>query len=454
AFSLEAYAATAREFSALTLLSEPVALASFDAFMGAGFYGEALALFERSLRIEQRPLLFAEAYAAQRKAGVSPDIPTGAYALLADALNAPGFLIEGALAEMRRGRLSFARELARQAYERGAALPPGLLWDAGLFELLSYAPLERQEGDEAADAERLELAASAAYLSAVPALAAEAYAALIERYPERSWRPYAAMARLEAAQPPVEERKSLLPRDIAGEPEPGVAAFWYERMASLFPRNAGAALEYSAWLLSQARDREALSMLKGLTPRSTIEASLLASLLARAEPSRARAIALGLLARHPESPQAVDTALSICHAAGLWKEYGTIRVDYAKLAPALPRAWFWDGLDAFSLGDYAKAETIFAQADLEYEGYSASYNMGLSQLAQARYGDAARSFSVAASKAADTTRKSVAYLWEAKAHEAGAKPDAARAAYRAALQAYPLSLEAKRGLTALDAMRP
>jgi tetratricopeptide (TPR) repeat protein len=124
AFSPEAYANTARAFAEAPVLSEPVALAAFDAFMGAGLYDEALALFERSLRIETRPLHYAEAYAAQRKAGRNPDIPTGAYALLADALNAPAFLVEGALAEMLKGRLSFARELARQAYERGAALAP------------------------------------------------------------------------------------------------------------------------------------------------------------------------------------------------------------------------------------------------------------------------------------------------------------------------------------------
>jgi hypothetical protein len=439
-------------------LSEPVALAAFDAFMGAGLYDEALGLFSHSLRIEERPLHYAEVYAAQRKAGQSPDIPSGAYALLADALNAPAFLVEGALAEMLKGRLSFARELARQAHERGAALPPGLLWDAGLFELLAYAPLEPQSGDEAAEAERLELAASAAYLGALPALAAEAYAALVERYPDRSWRPYAALARLEAGleaiAPALDEKASLLPPDIAGEPERSVASFWYERMRMLFPGDAEAALEYAAWLLSQARDREALALLRAITIRVPAEAVRLATLLARAEPARSRAIAFDLLARQPESPEALDAALALCYAGRLWPEYGALRADYAELAPRLARAWFWDGADAFAQGDYARAEAVFAQADLAYEGFSAAYNMGLAQMAQARYGDAARSFSAAAGKAPDNAAKAGAYTWEAKAHEGGAKPDAARSAYRAALQAHPLSMEAKRGLSALDARRP
>ncbi len=454
AFGPEAYAATARALTGAPVVSEPVALAAFDAFMGAGLYGEALALFERSLRMEERPLLFAEAYAAQRTAGVSPDIPTGAYALLADALGAPALLAEGALAEMEKGRLSFARELARQAYERGVELPPGLLYDLGLFELLAYGALEPGGVDEAEEAERLELSASAAYLAASPALAAEAYAALAARFPERSWRPYAALARLEAANPPREEKSSLLPADIAGEPQRGVASYWYERMAALFPGNAEAAMEYASWLLGQARDREALSLLRGITPRSPAEASRLASLMARAEPGRARPIALDLVARYPESPYAVDTALAICYASRLLPDYGAIRADYAGLAGLLPRAWFWDGADAFAAGDYGKAEITFSQADLALEGFRASYNLGLAQLAQARDGDAATSFSTAASKAPDAAMRAAAHVWEAKAHEAGGRPDAARSAYRAAIQADPLSLEAKRGLSALDARRP
>ncbi|TFG84597.1 MAG: hypothetical protein E4H20_02750 [Spirochaetales bacterium] len=431
--------------------TEPVALAAFDLFLSAGRFRDAQSLLESGLRYDERPLLYAELIVASCRAGEGLWPPLAGVPYLADATGRPEFLHDGALAALRDGNASAARELLAEAMDRGLTVQNVLLWDAGLLDRLALISMENNEP------ESMELAAGAAYLSGFQALAAQTYGRIIELYPDYSWRPWAALARLGIAEPPAEYADPLTGRGRSegdGSAGPPGRAALYDSMMARFGDVPDAAREYARWLLESDDDTGARHILASLTEKNASEAGRNASLRALVEPARAPVLAIRLVTDWADSPEAVDTALAMLFSTGAWDDYLRLRSRIAGMNDTLPRSWFWKAADALFKGEPEKAIPLLMAAEVDRDDYSAAYALGLAALSAGRPKDAAAAFRTAASKPVSPSRQALALSRAGDALRFSALPEEALAMYRAALSVDQSCLSARVGMGALDAASP
>jgi len=442
---------------------ETVALAALDAFLEAGRHEEALALFDGPLDPRQRPLEYAETIVRLSAFGLVVKAPAERLVWCYDATGARAFLEYAAVDAMASGDRSLALTLLRDS--AGPSSEPmterlyRLLWDAGAREELAARPVRED------DPLGLALKADVDYLRGDRAMAAAGYAAIIERFPLWSWKPYAALARAEATEAlgqaslAVATSPALALADFSRSTERrGTAERYYDLLARRFPADAEAALERARWLHRSGRRAEAGAIAAAVHgERGAIAA------LAHAEPRRRQALALRLASAYPESPPAMEAALEALALEGAWERFQEL-FDRASLAGLrLPRAWFWGALAAVldgnveeallqydSHADAAHADAAHADAAIEARGvYIDAYNRGLVLAALERLDEAEASFARAASSAGSRAEAARALTLAGDAAWIDGRHGNARRAYEAALGAEPASRDARARLERL-----
>ncbi|MBP7263472.1 MAG: hypothetical protein KBB32_04795 [Spirochaetia bacterium] len=421
--------------------TEPsVALAAYSFHLDTGKYAEAAALVNRGVPYEPWPALAAELALRALADGQLPKLSTAALIAAADFTSHPDFMILAALEAMRSGRPEEARELARAAISGGGAPEADVLWDCGLLDPLALSALDISNPD------KLELAAQAAWLSGHVALAAEAYGALVSSAPHYSYRPYAALARLSAADHTAAGRA---PQAVHNQ----LRTFWVEAMCSAFPGHTAAGFEYASHLIHEGRLDQARAVLDTLRPGDAPEAARLYALRAAAEPRLSARYGQELALAFPDNAVAMDTALALAVYAGDWEGYRAVR-DSARKLSGMERDVFWDALDAVMTGDLEGASGILRARHADVPDFWAAYDLGLVELARGLAKQAAEAFSAAASKASDTAQKAEVLARAGSAYGFAGDRVMAKAAYKAAISADPTCVDAIRGLSGLEGTSP
>lgn len=432
------YADSAAAIVAAGAVSEPVAIAVLDAYLAAGRYGDALALFDGPLSPSLRPSEYAETLVLAVRSGYSPPRPsTDRLVLCADAANDARFLEAAAVDALLEGDRPRARALLVEAVGSGdRRVPYRLLWDAAAVGALRdripdpYDPLE------------IEVCGDAEYLGGAIAAACVAYADLVERFPSRSWKPYAALARVCGVG--REDGQSEWPHvDVAGPtdiPERLIAA-----MAERFPDSTEAALERARWLASVGRPERAASELAALRGEAAAILALRYGPATRAVPDASR-----LAAEYPASAPAVDEALAALAASGAWPRFSEIAARAAASGLETERSWFWRAVSSSLSGDPCAAAEAIRKYGIESAGYPGAFDLGILELASSRPDEAAEAFILAAGLAGSPERRADAYVMAGDALRAADRADEARSAYAAALSAFPASREARSRLGRLE----
>lgn len=465
------YADVARALMDGGALSQAALLAAFDAFMRDGRFADAAEALDAAGGPKDFPLHYAELMASASAAGAELVVEPAAYARVADAVGDPAFFVLGALAAMRRGMPSAARELARAGLAAGASAPLELLWDAGLFDALADLDAEFYRDDPAA----LELVASAAYLAGRYEAARAAYTLAAELHPDYSWRILAALGRLAAADTTAagataargdEARagrggqaasvaKPRPPEELLPRAGPDPAALAYDRLIAAFGALPEARLERAYFLARRGRVGEALAALdaSGAERNGELAAAAL-GLRASLEPARARAVGLDALAAHPNRAAVVDQALAVFASGRLWADYRSLRAASVPVAASLPRAWFWDAIDELARGDYASALGRFDGPTAAEEAYAAALGAAQALQGLGRHAQAAERYAAAAGAAPNAAAKARILVSEGESWRRARDAVRARAAFMAALSLDPAAPGAARGLLALDAPSP
>lgn len=442
------YAANASAMLASGTVSEPVALAALDAFLSAGRYGQALALFDSQLNYRTRPAEYAEALSLAIVSGIKVHPPLDRLVACAGATGDSRFLVYAAVEAMLSGDRSSALMLLDDVTlsnpAAAAFLDYRLLWDVGAIRALgerSANPLDPLELAVHADAER----ARGEY-----AAASASYASIIERYPAWSWKPYAALARMLAD----EADKPLQPWPYAPYPDSTVAGSapglvegrLFNAMRERFPDSTEALLERARWLWSRGRSGEALALTDSLGG----EAAAILSLVYESAMERAEPEALRLAALYPASPGAADAALAALARAGSWKRFSELyaRMRDEGLKPR--RSWFWGALDLVLAGDTGPAVEQLRQGQVSAPDYVGSFDIGLLELAAGLHEQAAQDFLRAAYLARNVTEAADAYVFAGDALLGAGRVDQAKKAYEAAISVDPACRDARSRLSRLN----
>jgi len=440
------YAETARAVIAAGNVSEPVALAAFDAFLEASLAGEALTLFDSALDASLRPAEYAEALIVAIRNGVAVDPSLERLVACADVTGDNRFLLYAAIEAMVDGDRASALTLLGDAFnadtETRPDIPYSLLWDAGALDiLLNFAadPFDPLATAVCADAE---------YLEGHEAAASASYAYLVERFPSWSWKPYAALARLAAAQPD----ETALDWPHAPSPDswtalssaPSMAGRLYDLVAERFPDSSEASLDRARWLRSRERFGEAREVLARLKGEAADITMLEYEPLERAVPA-----ALRLASEYPLSPQATDAALATLVKAGAWNRFEEL-AEKAWSAGLNPRRdWFWRAVALALSGDASDAASIIRMYGPESAGYAGVYDLGILELAAHRPEASTEAFVIAAGLARNPSERSAAFVMAGDALRMSRRLEQARSAYEAAIGADPASRDARSRLMRL-----
>lgn len=435
-------------------VSEPVAFAASCLFLDAGLPLRTLALFSSDLSAADRPALFAQAWIAARRQGLLPPVAMDSLVAAADGLGQPDFLVDGALVAMAGGDVASAAALLTDAVGKGGQPPLRLLWDSGVWDALA------ERAPRPGDPSELNLSADAALLAGQRARAVGLYLELIGDYPEFSYKPYAALARLSGSERPGSTplEDYALPFGSAwtraeSAPSGPAGSGFMERMASLFPANEDAVLERAWYRLSAGDPDGADSILKGFAVDSDALSALSLATLSASSPDRAKAAAMLLAAERPGSAAVLEAALACLVSLGSWKEFLTLERSAPK---DLPRSWFWEAAALALKGDAKAAADVIRMRGAGFPPRIASFDLGLMELAAGRAGEAALAFVTAAGEKELPSYEGAPGLPEARCWEMAGRAwaqagdvDLARGAYRTALSLDPGSLAARSGLELL-----
>ena len=436
-------------------LSEPVALAALDAFLLAGRYEDALALFGGPLDPRADAPELAETIVMAARAGVALEPSIDQLVACFDATGDTSFMTRAAIDAMRGGDRQAASALLVDAERaaigsgRSSGAPYRLLWDAGALEALARG------APESSDPLELAVRADAERLLGDFVAATASYAFIVENYPDWSWKPYASLARLcgdgddgddgddEAPRWPY----SALPGSSESLANPTAIA---ERLhAAMLDRSAGdpeAVIERASWLFANARSGEASRLLAGIDDERAAIARLTYGSPDRAVPDASR-----LAATYTLSPAAVDAALCAFARAGAWERFAAA-LDGAEAAGlALPRLCFWEAVSGALDGEPDEAAAALGRHGSAYADYATAYDIGILELAAGDYASAAEALAAAATRAGSDEDSAEAYVLLGDALSASRRARDARIAYEAALGADPANRDARSRLYRLDA---
>ncbi|PKL26586.1 MAG: hypothetical protein CVV47_01240 [Spirochaetae bacterium HGW-Spirochaetae-3] len=441
------YADSAREIMAAGPVSEPVAMAVLDAYLGAGCFEEALALFDGPLDPADKAAALAETLVLATRTGYSPPRQSvDRLVLCSDATMDGRFMESAAVDSMLEGDRPRARALLDDATKfsvrNGRRIPYRLLWDAVAVEALC------DRVPDPSDPLEISVGADAEYLRGNIASACAAYADLIGRFPSWSWKPYAALAR--SGVPVADESPSEWPHALKADSYAAlsnptrITARLFSDMAERFPDSTGAALERARWLASIGQRERAASEAATVSGEAAAIAGVRYGPLARAVPD-----ALRLAAEYPASPRAIDEALAALAKSGAWERFSEIAARSAASGIETERSWFWR-IVAYSLsGDAIAAAKAIRDYGIESAGYPGAYDLGILELAASRPAKSAAAFVLAAGLAASPEERADAYVMAGDALRATDSREDARSAYEAALSAFPASRVARSRLERL-----
>jgi tetratricopeptide (TPR) repeat protein len=412
--------------------SDPIAAASAHAYLRNGHPRKALALFGVAMSAEARPSLWAEAFLSSMAA---PGFAAKAsdYGRLADISGDPRPFLGATLSSLAEGDKPAAEAWLEKALSGGASVPPELLWDCGLYEILA------NRSDAASGSAEIALMGDAAWMSGDVELAKRRWTRSIALGPKASWKPYANLA-------------------LLSRPRSDQASSYWERMRSAFlaappsPEREGALGSYAAHLAREGKDAEALAVLKGgIPPLSDASGKLSVLALAingRSMPEGRYAAQLERLAAlRPGDPAVMGAALKALSIRGMYGEVAVLREGAARRKLPLEYGWYYEAEVLAAWGDYGGAVAAIQKGIGISERFTDGAEEGAFALGGlfAAMGDPVKSaaeYSRAVAAARNGQAKCAAL--KALGRELGATGDKAGAerAYRDALAADPGDAEA------------
>ncbi|HOX91973.1 MAG TPA: hypothetical protein PLC54_03560, partial [Spirochaetales bacterium] len=337
------------------------------------------------------------------------------------------------------------------ALAHGAKPPLRFLWDLGAWELI--ADREARPGDPT----ELQLVADAATMAGSYAMAVNLYLELITLYPDYSYKPYAALARLARNTDEFDDAYAI-PFSPAwtrsdDSAESGSQPGFIGELARRFSTNTDACVERAWYYVSNGQPELAEPVLASLPSESDAALAIRLAWENLQSPDHVLPSALRLASARPDSSLALEAALSCMFLRSAWKEFRSL---FASVGTELPRAWFWSAVDNALAGDTTGAITAIRDGGSAFAGRAASYNLGMLELAAGQAAQAASSFVTAVAEPdypsySVSRGPSLARCWEMAGfawYQVG-HMDEARAAYRSALSLDQNSLAARSGLELL-----
>ncbi len=413
---------------AAPIISEPVALVALDIFLDSGRYADALGLFDRALDARSHGAELAEAIVLSYRAGAMRDQPADRLVACFDASGDASFMILAGIEAMRSGDRATAMAVLHDVH----GVPYRLLWDAGDMTALA------ERSPSTADPLEMAVCADAAHGAGMDAVATQLYAALIEAHPSWSWKPYAALARIAAAEPADASEvwpHTPLPDSYAALSSPAaVAERLYDLMAERFPDSDEAHMEQARRLSYQGRSSDASALL--------LHANGEAGAIARmqyGDQARSVPLALNLAATYSASPAALDAALAVLARTGTWDRFREVLDRASAAGIAMPRAWFWLALERTLDGDVDAAADAIRAGGPASSGYAGALDLGILELAASRPASAVEALAIAAGMATSTDELTRVYLMLGDAYMASDQDDMAAAAYKKVLDIDPAS---------------
>ena len=439
------YAETARAILSTGVVSGPVIMALVDAFIEEGSCMEALALFDGTIDTRENAALYAELLVRCFKAGYAPAISMERAVLCTDVTGDIRWMLSAALDAMLADDRGTATLLLADAENKGYAMPYKLLWDAGMHSVLA------DRIPEPSDPLELAVCADSAYLLGGEAVAAFLYATLLERFPDWSWKPYAALARqsvhpdarVERGWPHVPLEGSW---ELASSPEEMIDRL-YNAMKNRFPHSSGAAVERARWLYGQGKIAEATALISGDDAESAAARLRIAPL------DLVVPMAYESGASYPDSGNIADIALEMLAYSGSWSDFRQMLAGLERRSQTTPRMWFWRAILKALDGDPAGAAFAIRTYAPELAGYAGIIDIAMLELAADNPGQAKEAAFVAAGMAENGESKSKAFILLGDAEYAMGALGEARDAYAAALNADPESRIARSRLERLDIPR-
>ena len=447
--------------------SSAVGLAALDAFLEAGRFESASGLFKTVLPPADYPLEFAETFIRTKHAGLNPGLSVSDRPWLILAYDATGwseFLYEAILDSLVAGDTGAARFMLNEAISKGELVGTRsvieMLWHYGFRDLILTL------GSPDSSYQALAVYGDSAFLTGHKALATSVYAELIERYPQQSWKPYAALGRI-AEQTAVVDMVNPLPLATVPPPRIPESGYWYTMMLARFPEDSSASLEYGLWLARQgSRDEAAVYFNKpgsktgklaeggssidgAASPGGTAGGAAEASArLALAGIEYLPLAAIELAADYPDSALAVDSALAALFFSASWNRFRSLN---AWREVAVPRAWFWDAASFALAGDFEAALDSLEHSSPMVPGFEVLYTLASYEFASGRYKDAASRYMMAAGEAETASVRARCLVRTGDSLYASGEPVEAGKAYTAALGVDNFNLEAMAALRRLPA---
>ncbi len=455
------YEAVASKAVAMEPKSRDVARAAADAWLSAGKPEKVLELFQERLSAEDEPGLWALAVVlAARRSLLPPALERPAtFERLATILHEPHFYVDAGLLSLESGDFLGASSWFRSALAAGVALPPELMWDAGLVQALAT------KEDAGAGSRELRLMGDASWMEGDIAKAALRWTRAIKLDPRGSWRSYASLAALagegrakaegytdlsflsigkKGAAMPVGRNVQEAPPSAIGDPVPMKG---YAAMIAAFPGASGARTAYAAALVRAGRKAEAATWLavpeserasapaRDLVSRLTVGADIWPE-------KRLVSEAIRLVNERPGDGDAFSAVMDILLGREDHADFLVLEGSREGAGLSWPRKDFHAACAALLRGDLAKAEECFGIARAGGgDGPYALFALGI--LAEGRGGEAARVDMEEALAKATTPRERCA-IYKELGRIAASRGDGTRArdAWKAASLADPQDAEA------------
>jgi tetratricopeptide (TPR) repeat protein len=439
------YADTARAVLSAGAVTGPVIMAIVDALIEDGAYLEALGLFDGTIDPNEYPSAYAEILVRCQSAGYAPAISMERAVLCTDVTGDFRWMLGAAIDAMVAGDRGTATLLLADAENKGHAMPYRLLWDARMLQVLA------DRIPHPSDPLELAVCADSANLLGKEATAAFLYSSILARFPDWSWKPYAALAR-QSAEPAMQEERQWPHSPLEGSWEQASSPVeMVERLHRImevkFPHSTGAAIERARWLYGQGRLAEAAAVVPGDDAESAA-ARLRMAPLDRVVPLAHRGAAM-----YPESGTVADIALEMLASTGSWGDFRQMLAGIEHRGTDSPRLWFWRALMKAIDGDPAGAALDIRKYGSGLAGYTGIIDIAMLELAAGNHGKARDAALVAAGMGKTGLEKSRALIVLGDAEHAAGSHSEARDAYMAALNADPESRIARSRLERLDVPR-
>jgi tetratricopeptide (TPR) repeat protein len=439
------YADTARAVLSAGAVTGPVIMAVVDALIEGGAYLEALGLFDGTIDPHEYPSAYAEILVRCHRAGYAPAISMERAVLCSDVTGDFRWMLGAAIDAMLAGDRGTASLLLADAENKGHAMPYRLLWDAGMLTVLA------DRIPQPSDPLELAICADSAHLLGREATASFLYSSILARFPDWSWKPYAALAR-QSADPAMQEERRWPHSPLEGSWEQmsspvEMAERLHRTMELKFPHSTGAAIERARWLFGRGRLAEAAALVAGEDAESA------AARLRMAPLDRVVPLAHQGAAMYPESGSVVDVALEMLASSGSWSDFRQLLAGIERRGIDAPRIWFWRALMKAIDGDLADAAMDIRQHGPGLAGYTGILDIAMLELAAGNHGKARDAALVAAGMGMTGLETSRALIVLGDAEHAAGSHAEARDAYKAALNADPESRIARSRLERLDVQR-